>query len=44
MSDSIKHNLNDEEVINVNGGEAMEIVFVSKDLSSNSVHTIQLYA
>ena len=44
MSDSIKHNLNDEELIHVNGGEDMEIVFGAKDLSSNSAQTIQSYA
>ena len=44
MSDSIKHNLNDEELIRVNGGEDMEIVFGAKDLSSNSAQTIQSYA
>ena len=30
MSDSTKHNLNDEELIHVNGGEDMEIVFWCK--------------
>ena len=44
MSDSTKHNLNDEELIRVNGGEDMEIVFGAKDLSSNSAQTIQPYA
>ena len=44
MSDSIKYNLNDEELIHVNGGEDMEIVFGAKDLSSNSAQTIQSYA
>ena len=44
MSDSTKHNLNDEELINVNGGEDMEIIFGAKDLSSNSAQTIQSYA
>ena len=44
MSDSTKHNLNDEELINVNGGEDMEIVFGAKDFSSNSAQTIQSYA
>ena len=41
MSDSTKHNLNDEELIHVNGGEDMEIIFGAKDLSSNSAQTIK---
>ena len=44
MSDSTKHNLNDEDLIHVNGGEDMEIVFGAKDFSSNSDQTIQSYA
>ena len=44
MSDSTKHNLNDEDLIHVNGGEDMEIIFGAKDLSSNSAQTIQSYA
>ena len=44
MSDSTKHNLDDEELIHVNGGEDMEIVFGAKDFSSNSDQTIQSYA
>ena len=34
---------NDEQLSHVNGGEDVEIVFGSKDLSSNSSETIQSY-
>lgn len=43
MKEDISRQLNDEELSCVNGGEDVEIVFGTKDLSSGNTQNIQPY-